>query len=172
VGTTADMIMRDASTGFYEIYDLGNNAILGAGFLGQVGAEWQVAGVGAFNAPDTSDMILRNSNTGQFEIYDISNNNLTGAAPMGQVGLEWTVSGFGDFSSRTGETDMLMRKQQWPVRDLRSRQQRHYLGRPDGAGRPGMVGRWLRRLLDAGQRERHADAQQQYRHIRAIRHQQ
>jgi hypothetical protein len=120
-GTTADMIMRDASTGFYEIYDLGNNAILGAGFLGQVGAEWQVAGVGAFNAPDTSDMILRNSNTGQFEIYDISNNNLTGAAPMGQVGLEWTVSGFGDFSSRTGETDMLMRNSnngQFEIYDL------------------------------------------------------
>ena len=29
---------------------------------------------------------------------------------MGQVGLEWSVSGFGDFpSSRSGETDMLMR---------------------------------------------------------------
>ncbi len=108
-GTTADMIMRDASTGFYEIYDLGNHAILGAGFLGQVGTEWKVAGVGAFNAPDTSDMILRNSNSGQFEIYDISNNNLAGAAAMGQVGLEWTVSGFGDFSSNAGETDMLMR---------------------------------------------------------------
>jgi hypothetical protein len=28
---------------------------------------------------------------------------------VGQVGLEWTVAGFGDFSSRSGETDMLMR---------------------------------------------------------------
>ncbi len=108
-GTTADMILRNSSNGYYEIYDLGNNAILGAGFLGQVGAEWQVAGVGAFNAPDTSDMILRNSNTGQFEIYDISNNNLAGAAVMGQVGLEWQVAGFGDFSSHASETDMLMR---------------------------------------------------------------
>jgi hypothetical protein len=107
--TTADMIMREGANGDYEIYSIGNNAILTAAPLGQVGLEWQVAGVGAFNAPDTSDMILRNSNTGQFEIYDISNNTLTGAAAMGQVGLEWTVSGFGDFSSNANETDMLMR---------------------------------------------------------------
>ena len=91
--TTADMIMRDGNNGDYEIYDLGGNSILAAAPLGQVGLEWKVAGVGAFDAPDTSDMILRNSNTGQFEIYDVSNNNLTGGAPMGQVGLEWTVSG-------------------------------------------------------------------------------
>ena len=97
-GTTAAMIMRDGNNGDYEIYDLGNNAILGAGYLGQVGLEWQVAGVGAFNAPNNPDMILRNSNTGAFEIYDISNNAITGNAPMGQVGLEWSVSGFGDFS--------------------------------------------------------------------------
>ena len=108
-GTTADMIMRDGNNGNYEIYDLGNNAILAAAPLGQVGTEWKVSGVGGFFGTDTSDMILRNSNTGQFEIYDISYNTLTGAAPMGQVGLEWSVAGFGDFSSRSGETDMLMR---------------------------------------------------------------
>jgi hypothetical protein len=108
-GTTADMIMRDGNNGDYEIYDLGSNTILAAYALGQVGLAWQVAGIGAFDAPDTSDMILRNSSNGAFEIYDISNSNLTNAAPMGQVGLEWSVAGFGDFSSRAGETDMLMR---------------------------------------------------------------
>ena len=50
-GTTAAMIMRDGSNGDYEIYDLGSNAILAAGYLGQVGLEWQVAGVGAFDGP-------------------------------------------------------------------------------------------------------------------------
>ena len=120
-GTTADLIMRDGSSGDYEIYDLGGNTILAAGYLGQVGLEWQVAGVGGFFGSDTSDMILRNSNSGAFEIYDISNNNLTGAAAMGQVGLEWTVSGFGDFSNRTDETDMLMRNSntgQFEIYDL------------------------------------------------------
>ncbi len=82
-GTSGDMIMRDGSNGDYEIYDVGNNAILAAGPLGQVGLEWQVAGVDGFFGTDTSDMILRNSYTGQFEIYDVSNNDLVGASAMG-----------------------------------------------------------------------------------------
>ena len=95
------------------------------------------------------------------------------AAAMGQVGLEWTVAGFGDFSSRASETDMLMRNSNTgAVRDLRYQQQRHHLCRADGPGRPGMVGRRLWRFLDAAQRDRHADAQQQYRRIRNLRHQQ
>ena len=44
-----------------------------------------------------------------FTLYDVSNNNISGNVPLGQVGPEWTVSGFGDFSTRSGETDMLMR---------------------------------------------------------------
>ena len=110
--TTADMIMRDSGSGNYEIYDLGSNAILAAYGLGQVGLQWQVAGVGGFNGSDTSDMILRETSgtlAGSFEVYDISNNNITNSAAMGQVGTEWQVAGFGDFSSSAGETDMLMR---------------------------------------------------------------
>ena len=34
------MIMRDGNNGNYEIYDLGNNGILAAAPLGQVGLEW------------------------------------------------------------------------------------------------------------------------------------
>ena len=48
-GTSATMIMRDGNNGDYEIYDIGGNAILAAGDLGQVGLEWQVAGVGGFS---------------------------------------------------------------------------------------------------------------------------
>ena len=99
-GTTADMIMRDAGNGNYEIYDLGNNSILGAYLLGQVGLEWQVTGLGSFDSSDTSDMILRDSNNGAFELYDINNNNITNAVTMGQVGLEWTVSGFAHLRER------------------------------------------------------------------------
>jgi hypothetical protein len=33
---------------------------------------------------------------------------------LGQVGLEWTVAGFGDFSSRSGETNMLLRATSGP----------------------------------------------------------
>jgi hypothetical protein len=108
-GTTADMIMSDGSNSDYEIYDLGNNTVLAAYGLGQLGTQWQVAGLGGFDGTDTTDMILRNSSTGAFEVYDISNNNITNIAAMGQVGLEWQVAGFGDFSGIADETDMLMR---------------------------------------------------------------
>src|SRR6266566_4485683 len=81
-GTTADMILRHGSDGLYEIYDIGNNAILAAYQLGQVGTDWAFVTLGGFFGSDTTDMILRNSSTGGFEVYDISNNNITNAAFM------------------------------------------------------------------------------------------
>ncbi|MBV8861094.1 MAG: hypothetical protein JO259_04430 [Mycobacterium sp.] len=107
-GTSADMILRDSTTGNYEIYDIGSNAILAAAHLTQVALNWQVAGLGGFSGTDTSDMMLRDANTGAFAVYDVSNNKVTSSAALGTVGLEWQVSGFGDFSSNPAETDMLM----------------------------------------------------------------
>ena len=80
-GTTADMILRNGVNGDFEIYDLGRNTILGAGYLGQVGLDWQVAGLGGFDGTDTSDMILRNGNTGAFEVYDIASNTPSPTPP-------------------------------------------------------------------------------------------
>jgi glucose/arabinose dehydrogenase len=107
-GTTADMMLRRGADGIFEIYNVGNSTILAAFQLGQVGTEWQVAGLGAFFGNDTSDMLLRNANTGGFELYDISNNQITGAAFLGAVGTNWQVTGFGNFGS-LGETDMILR---------------------------------------------------------------
>jgi hypothetical protein len=108
--TTAYMILNNASAGgFYQIYDIGNNAILASYQLGQVGTNWQFAGLGGFYDGDTSDMLLRNSGTGGFQVYDISQNNIINSNPMGAVGLNWQVAGFGNFSSNPGETDMIMR---------------------------------------------------------------
>src|SRR5262249_55744219 len=111
-GTTADMILRGSNTsglaGQYEIYDIGNNAILAGYSLGAIGTVWQFAGLGGFNGSDTTDMLLRNSTTGAFEVYDIANNNITGAASLGTVGLNWQVAGFGDFNG-DGMTDMMLR---------------------------------------------------------------
>ena len=108
-GTTADMITHRASTGDYEIYDLGNNSVLAAHPLTNIAAPWHVVGLGGFNGSDTTDMMLRNTSTGAFEIVDVSNNNASAPFQIGSVGLEWTVAGFGDFSSHPGETDMLLR---------------------------------------------------------------
>jgi uncharacterized repeat protein (TIGR03803 family) len=106
-GMTAAMVLRNGS-GNYEIYDIGNNAILAGYSLGQVGTDWQFVGLGRFFGSDTTDMLLRSASTGGFEVYDIGNNNITNAAFMGTVGLDWQVTGFGDFSG-TGDTDMMLR---------------------------------------------------------------
>jgi hypothetical protein len=122
--TTAVMILRGASAsattvtstinfsgqyaGYYEIYDIGNNAMLAAYQLGRVGTDWGFVTLGGFFGSDTADMLLRSATTGGFEVYDISNNNITNAAFLGNVGLDWQVMGFGNFSSR-GETDMILR---------------------------------------------------------------
>src|SRR5207244_8211784 len=50
-GTTADMILRGSNMspavmGQYEIYDIGNNAILSGNSLGQVGSDWAFVGLG------------------------------------------------------------------------------------------------------------------------------
>src|SRR5262249_26476550 len=92
----------------YEIYDIGNNSLLAAYQLGQVGTDWQFTSLGGFLGSDTTDMLLHNSKTGGFEFYDISNNNINNAGFLGTVGLDWQVMGFGNFSSR-GETDMILR---------------------------------------------------------------
>jgi hypothetical protein len=106
--TTADMVLRHGADGFYEIYDIGNNAILAGYLVAKVGTDWQFAGLGGFFGTDTTDMLLRSATTGGFEVYDIANNNITNAAFLGAVGLNWQVMGFGNFSS-LGETDMILR---------------------------------------------------------------
>src|SRR5256885_5235048 len=88
------MILRNSKTGGLEVYDINNNQITGAAFIGTVGLDWQFAGIAAANGAGTSDLLLRNVNTGAFEVYDIANNQLTGAAPLGSVGLDWQLGGF------------------------------------------------------------------------------
>src|SRR5262249_56043076 len=94
-----DMLLRNTSTGGFEVYDIANNNITNAAFLGTVGLTWRVAGFGDFNHDAMTDMMLRNSSTGGFEVYNISNNSIINAAFMGTVGLDWRVAGFGNFSS-------------------------------------------------------------------------
>src|SRR5262249_32638128 len=106
-GTTADMILRNTN-GTYEIYDIGNNTILAAFQLGQVGTDWGFVGLGGFFGNDTTDMLLRNAKTGEFEVCDVANNNITGAAFLGTVGLDWQVAGLADFN-HDGMTDMMLR---------------------------------------------------------------
>jgi hypothetical protein len=77
-----------------EVYDIANNQLTGASFIGNVGVDWQFLGVGNFSSvPGETDLLLRNVNTGGLELYDINNNQLTGAAFIGTVGLDWQYAG-------------------------------------------------------------------------------
>src|SRR5256886_4602843 len=89
-----DMLLRNVSTGGLEVYDISNNQITGAAFLGTIGLDWQFAGVAPVHGPGASDLVLRNVNTGAFEVYDIANNQITGAALLGTVGVDWQLGGF------------------------------------------------------------------------------
>lgn len=86
------MLLRNSNTGGLEVYDISNNQITGAAFIGTVGLDWQFSGVGNFSSmPGETDLLLRSSTTGGLEVYDINNNQLTGAARApttpGAVGL-------------------------------------------------------------------------------------
>ena len=157
------MILRASNTspiaGQYEIYDIGNNAILAASVLGQVGTDFQFAGLGSFFGSDTTDMLLRSTSTGVFEVYDISNNNITNAAALGTVGLDFQVSGFGDFN-RDGSTDMILRNRntgQYELYDIVNNQ----ITSASNLGTVGLdfPGRGSRRL-QPGRLDRHDAAQQ------------
>jgi hypothetical protein len=89
-----DMMMRNTTTGGLEVYDIANNQITGAAFLGTVGLDWQFAGIAPIHGPGASDLVLRNVNTGAFEVYNIANNQITGAALLSTVGLDWQLGGF------------------------------------------------------------------------------
>ncbi|MFZ3353818.1 MAG: hypothetical protein WA268_23445 [Xanthobacteraceae bacterium] len=108
-GTADTLVMLRNADGAFEFYDIGHNAILLDGPVGQINPALQVAGVGGFNGADTADLLMRDPATGVFTLYDVSNNNIAGNVGLGQVGTEWQVAGVGDFSTRAGETDMLMR---------------------------------------------------------------
>ena len=89
-----DLLLRNGNTGGFEVYNINNNQLTGAAFLGTVGLDWQFAGVAPIHGPGASDLVLRNVNTGAFEVYDIANNQITGAALLGTVGLDWRLGGF------------------------------------------------------------------------------
>jgi hypothetical protein len=87
-------LLRNNQTGGMVIYDINNNQITNAVFIGTVGLDWQFAGIAPVHSPGASDLVLRNVNSGAFEVYDIAGNTLVGAASLGAVGLDWQLGGF------------------------------------------------------------------------------
>jgi hypothetical protein len=109
VATTGDMILSHPSDGHYEIYNMGNNSILAADLLGQVGTDYHFGGLGNFAGPTTTGIILRSSITGNFQAYDISDNSVVLATSLGAVGSNLQLAGFGRFNGPGATTDMMLR---------------------------------------------------------------
>jgi hypothetical protein len=106
---TSDMLLRNSNTGGLEVYDINNNAITGAAFIGTVGLDWQYSGVGNFSGvPGETDLLLRNNRTGGLEVYDINNNQITGAAFIGTVGLDWQFAGIAPIHAASA-SDLVLR---------------------------------------------------------------
>jgi hypothetical protein len=102
------MVLRDSGTGGLEIYNINNNQVTGAAFLGAVGLDWQVSGFGDFSSRNEGDMLLRNVNTGGLMLYDIANNQITGAFFLGNVGLDWRFAGIAPVHA-PGASDLVLR---------------------------------------------------------------
>src|SRR5262249_25470391 len=43
----SDMVLRNTSTGAFEVYDIANNQLAGAALLGSVGLDWSLGGFAA-----------------------------------------------------------------------------------------------------------------------------
>jgi len=103
------MLLRNSDTGGLEVYDITNNQITGAAFIGTIGLNWQFSGVGNFSGvPGEADLLLRNADTGGLEVYDINHNQLTGAAFIGTVGLDWQFAGIAPIHA-PGASDLVLR---------------------------------------------------------------
>src|SRR5207248_2637444 len=53
-----DLLLRNVSTGGLEVYDINNNQITGAAFIGAAGLDWHFAGIATANGAGTSDLVL------------------------------------------------------------------------------------------------------------------
>jgi hypothetical protein len=107
----SDMLLRNSTSGAFQVYDIVNNNILSSTSLGTVGVEWQPMAFGTFGSFGSfgeTDMILRDVNTGDLQVYQIDNNEITASAFLGTIGLEWEFSGVGNFSG-AGTSDLLLR---------------------------------------------------------------
>jgi hypothetical protein len=52
----SDLVLRNVNTGAFEVYDIADNALVGAASLGQVGLNWQLGGFAV--DPPTDDSIV------------------------------------------------------------------------------------------------------------------
>ena len=89
-----DMLMRNTTTGGFQVYNIANNQI-------PARPSWvRSAWIGRSRA--SARCMAAANNTGAFLAYDISNNQITSAASMGQIAMDWQLGGFAAESTASG----------------------------------------------------------------------
>jgi len=108
----SDILWRDSATGQNYVYPMNGTAILaGEGYLRTVADQnWQVAGVGKFDADTTADILWRNRLTGENYLYPMNGTAiLAGEGYLRSVAdLDWQVAAVGDYNG-DGRSDILWR---------------------------------------------------------------
>jgi hypothetical protein len=108
----ADIVWRNAVTGENYLYPMDGLAVLPAeGYLRTVAdLNWQIAGVGRFDADTRSDILWRNRLTGENYLYPMDGTSiLAGEGYVRSVAdLDWQVAGVGDYDG-DGLSDILWR---------------------------------------------------------------
>jgi hypothetical protein len=106
----SDMLLRNANTGGLEVYDISNNAITNAAFIGTVGLDWQFSGVGKFQRRSRRNRSLVAQRqygwVGSLRHKIITSS--PGAAFIGTVGLDWQYAGIAPIHA-AGASDLVLR---------------------------------------------------------------
>jgi hypothetical protein len=109
-----DMILSNATSRQFVVYDISNNQIVNAQVLTNTDNTpyvlpngSQVVGYGNMTGDGWSDLVTR-SNTGVLIVSELRNNQIVGLPTAGAVGLEWGLVGFADIDS-SGQQSMILR---------------------------------------------------------------
>jgi hypothetical protein len=106
---TADILLRNPTTGENYLYPMNGTTILGTeGYIRTVSAPWGVAGIGDFDGNGTADILLRNSSTGENYIYFMNGTTIATEGYIRTVPTDWAVAGVADLDG-DGKADILLR---------------------------------------------------------------
>ncbi|MBE9548768.1 MAG: VCBS repeat-containing protein [Proteobacteria bacterium] len=108
----ADVLLRNVNTGRWQIFFINNRwvkANSGPTWLFP-SLDWELMGVGDFNANGRDDIIIRNRLTGGWRIFIMNGRNFTSGITLITQDLDWQIAGLDDFDG-DAKADVLMRNQ-------------------------------------------------------------
>ena len=105
----ADVVLKNAATGRFYIWNVTNGVQSGGSDLGTIGVNWNISSTGDFNADGNHDLLWRDSNNGHVYLWYLNNaGQQVAGASLGVLGTSWSVGKAGDFDG-DGDSDVLLR---------------------------------------------------------------